>query len=174
MKEPKKTLYKATGYLEFKFGIDTDAISGAYECRPLNRIERVMHELAHWQMLGEPLHTLDDEDTLVFTVANRLDRLTSTVRDTMEVETAATVYLAGKALGLWDDPEAIMEDMRGNLDGVLSNKEANALFNRVVTVSSICLRSVHLQAESLVNYLRLQTELHGHKSARQSEREIGR
>ena len=100
--------------------LESSTMVGAYPYRPLNLVEFCLHEAAHLVTLGHhprefPKLRQHYQKSLTDVVTDRFELMSSEAADQLEIDTARVTFVAGKALGLWDDPSAIIDSTRRNL-----------------------------------------------------------
>lgn len=129
--DSRRLLGKVSNLFE-RHGVARRNAVGAYSVQPLRDTEYLMHEVAHWMTLGRELTKLPRR--LSTHTAEAFRRIPTASQNSLELDTTLITYLAGYALGLWDDPGPIIDSCRRNLKGMISlgssEKVANLLKTR--------------------------------------------
>lgn len=99
-------------------GVAKKNVMGAYDTQPLRGLEFMMHEAAHWIVLGNPIKKLPRR--LSQKIEQQFRAIPRTSSDSLEIDTAFVTFLAGYMLGLWTDPSPIVRTCRRNLKGGLA------------------------------------------------------
>ncbi len=91
---------------------------GAYDTQPLRSLEYLLHEVAHWIVLGNSIAKLPRR------LSQKINQQFTTIpresSDSLEIDTALVTFLAGYKLGLWTDPSPIVRACRRNLKSGLA------------------------------------------------------
>lgn len=104
--------------LSLKYGVPVARHSkgmGAYHDRR-EKVEYLLHEVAHWLTLGNTLKSLPRQ--LTRRVDSVFDGLTPLSANSLEIDTALVTFLAGHLLDLWDDPLPIAKSCNSTLHGI--------------------------------------------------------
>lgn len=99
-------------------GVHKKNVMGAYDTQPLRSQEFLLHEVAHWLVLGHPIEKLPRR--LSAKIDETFRGIPSPSSDSLEIDTALVTFLAGYQLGLWTDPGPIARSCRRNLKGPLA------------------------------------------------------
>jgi hypothetical protein len=115
--------------------------SGAYHAKPWDLTEYTMHEAAHLLTLG---HTTAEfprlrlyaraRTSLTGEITERMQGISETVADALEIDTAVVTYLAGYALNFWDDPDPIIVGCTKNLSGGINHPAGIGLVRKAFQV----------------------------------------
>lgn len=115
--------------------------SGAYHDKPWDLTEYTMHEAAHFLTLGHNTAEFprlrryartrpSNGTTLVGEITERMEGISETVADALEIDTAVVTYLAGSALNFWDDPDPIIVGCAKNLSRRIDRPSGIALVRK--------------------------------------------
>jgi hypothetical protein len=112
-------------------------VQGAYDTQPLRNLEYLLHEVAHWLVLGHPIEKIPRR--LSQKLNQQFKGIPAASSDNLEIDTAFVTFLTGYMLGLWTDPSPIVRCCRRNLKGPMAlgdDSEVLTLFrNRWVSPS---------------------------------------
>lgn len=97
-------------------GIAQKNTMGAYDTPPLRQLEFLLHEAAHWIVLGNPVERMPCR--LSSKLEEVFGRIPAVSSDSLEVDAALVTFLAGYRLELWTDPSPIVTSCRRNLKGI--------------------------------------------------------
>jgi hypothetical protein len=101
-----------------KHGVFQRDVTGAYDSQPLRSLEFLLHEVAHWVVLGQDIHKVPTR--LSRRVSDTFENIPAVSSDSLEIDTSLVAFLAGYQLGLWTDPTPIVRSCRRNLRGSLA------------------------------------------------------
>lgn len=91
------------------------AITGAYHDSPRREVEILIHDVAHWLTLGNPIEKLPSR--LFTQLDNTFNKISQASANSLEIDASVLTFLTGYRLGIWTDPQDIAYSCRKNLRG---------------------------------------------------------
>lgn len=125
MTDPKRLEARAL-LLTRKHGVHQLGVTGAYDEKPNRRVEFLLHEVAHWLVLGNAISKVPRR--LSKRIGDLFDQIPVKSANCLEIDTALVTYLAGYLLGLWTDPGKIAHSCAKNLKGAVKVTNAGPVF----------------------------------------------